>query len=214
MASSDIAWICGQCTNKSEGSSEPGPCHFCQTPHPQRKAVVVSVPTSAPVLPNAAVLLAVASALPTKPACICQPACSSGYVIDLPAPYAAQAVASVLPAKAVIIHQPAPCSSGSFINLSTPDGAQAVASTLPAKPVSIRQPASCSYGSVIDLSAPDVALAAASMSPAKPVFGLSSSIEIDIARIDAVEEYCVLTDQNLALAIVVGQLKSREQEAA
>jgi len=88
MASSNIDWICGQCTHKNEGSSEPGPCHFCQTPHPKRKAVVDSVPTSA---------------LPAKSVCIRQPAParSSGSVIDLSAPDAAQAVASTLPAKPV-----------------------------------------------------------------------------------------------------------------
>ena len=151
MASSNIDWICGQCTHKNEGSSEPGPCHFCQTPHPKRKAVVVSVPTSAS------------------------------------------------PAKSVRIRQPAR-SSGSV-------------SALPAKPVCIGQPARYS-GSVIDLSAPDGALASASTSPAKPVFGLSSGIVIDIAGIDVVKENRVLADQNHALAIVVGQMKSREIEAA
>ena len=88
MASSDIAWICGQCTFKNEGR-EPGPCHFCQAPHPKRKAVVVSMPTSAPALPNAAAPLAVASASLVKPVGICQPARSSGFVIDLSAPDAA-----------------------------------------------------------------------------------------------------------------------------
>jgi hypothetical protein len=127
MASSNINWICGQCTHKNEGSSEPGPCHFCQTPHPKRKALVISVPTSAPALPNTAALLAFAAALPTKPACIRQPARSSGSVIDLSAPDAAQAVASALPTKPVCIGQPA-CSSGSVIDLSAPDAAQTVAS--------------------------------------------------------------------------------------
>jgi hypothetical protein len=94
---------------------------------------------------------AVASTLPAKPVCIGQPARSSGSVIDLSDPDAAQAVASAaLPAKAVSIRQPAPCSSGSV-----------------------------SYSSsVIDLSAPDGALVSASTSPAKPVFGLSSGIVI------------------------------------
>ena len=172
MASSNFNWICGQCTQKNEGSSEPGPCHFCHTPHPKRKAVVVSVPTSAPALPIAVALLAVASALPTKPACICQPARSSGSVIDLSAPDAdaAQAVASELLAKPVCIGQPA-CSSGSVIDLSALDALQAVASAAAlAKAVSIHQPAPCSSGSVIDLSAPDVALAVASALLAKPVF--------------------------------------------
>ena len=82
MASSGIDWICFQCNNKNEGS-EPGPCHFCQTPHPKRKAGVVSVPTSASTLPNAVALLAVASASPPKPSCIHQPALFSGSVIDL-----------------------------------------------------------------------------------------------------------------------------------
>jgi hypothetical protein len=77
------------------------------------------------------------------------------------------------------------------------------------------QPARSS-GSVIDLwSAPDGALALASVSPAKPVFGLSSGgIVIDIAGIEAEKENRVLADQNHALAIVVGQMKSREIEAA
>ena len=57
-------------------------------------------------------------------------------------------------------------------------------SALPEKPVCICQPAPCSYGSVIDLSAPE-----------------------------AVEENPVLPRHNLALSIVVGQLKSREQVA-
>jgi hypothetical protein len=123
------------------------------------------VPTSAPALPNAATLQAFASMLPTKPACIRQPARSSGSVIDL----------------------------------SAPDAVQAVASASPAKPVFIRQPAPCSSGSVIDLSTPDAVLA-----PAKSI--------IDIARNDAVEENRVLAN-HMVLAIVVGQLKSREQEA-
>jgi hypothetical protein len=46
------------------------------------------------------------------------------------------------------------------------------------------------------------------------VFGLSSGIVIDIAGIDVVKENRVLADQNHALAIVVGQMKSREIEAA
>ncbi len=148
MASSNIDWICGQCTHKNKGSSEPGTCHFCQTPHPKRKAVVVSVPTSA---------------LPAKSVCIQQPACSSGSAIDLSAPDAAQAVASAASlAKAVSIRQPAPRYSGSAIDLYAPDAAQAVASAaLLAKAVSIRQPAPCYSGSVIDLYAPDAALAVA-----------------------------------------------------
>jgi hypothetical protein len=89
-----------------------------------------------------------------------------------------------------------------------------VASALPAKHVFIHQPAPCSYGSVIDLFAPDAALAAASTLLAKPVFGLSSGIVIDIAGTGAVEENRVLAKQNLVLDIIVGQLKSREQEAA
>ncbi len=90
-----------------------------------------------------------------------------------------------------------------------------MASALPAKPVFIRQPAPRYSGSVIDLwSAPDGALVLASTSPAKPVFGLSSGIVIDIAGIDVVKENRVLADQNHALAIVVGQMKSREIEAA
>jgi hypothetical protein len=157
---------------------------------------------------------AVASASPTKPVCIGPPARSSGSVIDLSASDAAQTVASAASlAKAVSIGQPAPCSSGSVIDLSAPDAALAVASASPAKPVFIRQPVPRSSGSVIDLSAPDAALALASASPAKPVFGLSSGIAIDIAGIDVVNENRVLAD-NHALAIVVGQLKSREQEAA
>ena len=230
MASSNMDWICCQCTHKNEGSSEPGPCHFCQTPHPKRKAMVVSVPTSA---------------LPAKSVCIRQPARSSGSAIDLSAPDAAQAVAStallakavsihqpaprysgsvidlyapdagqavasaalLAKAKAVSIHQPAPRYSGSVIDLYAPDAALAVASVLPAKPVIIHQPALCYSGSVIDLwSAPDGALALASTSPAKPVFGLSSGIVIDIAGIAVVKENRVLANQNHALAIVVGQM--------
>jgi len=160
------------------------------------------------------VVQAVASASPTKPVCIGQPACSSGSVINLSTSNVAQTVASAASlAKAVSIDQPAPCSSGSVIDLSAPDAALAVASASPAKPVFIRQPVPRSSGSVIDLSAPDAALALASASPAKPVFGLSSGIAIDIAGIDVVNENRVLAD-NHALAIVVGQLKSREQEAA
>ena len=162
MASSNIDWICGQCTHKNEGSSDPGPCHFCQTPHPKRKAVVVSVPT--------------------------------------PRPSSAKSVRT--------IRQPSPrSSSGSVIDLSTS----------PAKPaVCNGQPARSSGSSVIDLwSAPNGALASASVSPAKPVFGLSSGgIVIDIAGIEAEEENRVLANQNHALAIVVGQMKSREIEAA
>jgi hypothetical protein len=169
MASSNMDWICCQCTHKNEGSSEPGPCHFCQTPHPKRKAVVVSVPTSAST---------------AKSVCIRQPARrSSGSV-------------SALPAKPVCIGQTARY-SGSFIDLSDPDAAQDGASAASlAKAVSIRQPSPrSSSGSVIDLST----------SPAKPVFGQSSSV---------VKENRVLADQNHALAIVVGQMKSREIEAA
>ena len=129
MASSNIDWICGQCTHKNEGSSEPGPCHFCQTPHPKRKAVVVSVPTSVS---------------PAKSVCIRQPARSSGSAIDLSAPDAAQAVAFASPTKPVCIGQPARY-SGSVIDLSDPDLAQAVASASSlAKAVSICQPAPCS----------------------------------------------------------------------
>jgi hypothetical protein len=126
------------------------------------------LPTSAPALPNAPALLtsSSASALPTKHACIRQPAHSSGSDIDLSAPYVAQAVASASPAKPVFIRQPAPRSSGSSI----------------------------------DLSAPDAALA-----PALSI--------IDIAGIEAVEENHVLAD-HMVLAIVVGQLKSQEQETA
>jgi hypothetical protein len=80
--------------------------------------------------------------------------------------------------------------------------------------VFICQPAPHSSGSVIDLSDPGPALALASASPAKPVFGLSSGIVINIAGIDAVKENRVLANQNHDLAIVVGQMKSREQEAA
>ncbi len=89
-----------------------------------------------------------------------------------------------------------------------------MASVLPAKPVFIRKPAPRYSISVIDLSAPDGALASASTSPPKPVFGLSSGIVIDIAGIDVVKDNRVLADQNHALAIVVGQMKSREIEAA
>ena len=107
------------------------------------------------------------------------------------------------------IRQSAPCSSGSVIDLSAPDATQAVASALPAKPVCIGQPARYSV-SVIDLSDPDGALASASTLPAKPVFGLSSGIVIDIARTDVVKENHVLANQNHALAIIVGQMKSQE----
>jgi len=140
----------------------------------------------------------------------------SGSVIDLYAPDAAQAVASTAPlAKAVSIHQPTPRYSGSVIDLYAPDAALAVASVLPAKPVLICQPAPCYSGSGIDLwSAPDGVLASASTSPAEPVFGLSSGIVIDIAGIDVVKENRVLADQSHALAIVVGQMKPREIEAA
>jgi hypothetical protein len=233
MASSIIDWICGQCTHKNEGSSEPGPCHFCQTPHPKRKAVVVSVPTSASPAkyvcicqparssgsaidlstPDAA--QAVAFESPAKPVCIGQPARYSSSVIDMSDPDAAQAVASTaLLAKAVNIRQPAPRYSGSVIDLYAPDAVLVVASALLAKPVFICQPAPCYSGSVIDLwSAPDGALALASTSLAKPVFGLSSGIVIDIAEIDVVKENRILADQNHALAIVVEQMKSREIEA-
>ncbi len=226
MASSNIDWICGQCTHKNKGSSEPGPCHFCQTPHPKCKAVVVSVPTSASPAKSVCIrqlarssnfvidlsapdaVQAVASALPAKPVCIGQPARCSGSGIDLSDPDGAQAVASAASlAKTVSIRQSTPCSSGSIIDLSAPDAAQAVASALPAKPVCIGQPALYS-GSVIVLSDPDGALALASTSPAKPVFGLSSGIVIDIAGIDVVKENRVLADQNHALAIIVGQMKS------
>ncbi len=137
--------------------------------------------------------------------CIGQPAHYSSYVIDLFDPDAAQAVASAASlAKAVSIRPSAPCSSDSVIDLSAPDEALAVAFALPAKPVFIRQPAPPYSGSVIDLSAPDGALASASTSPAKPVFGQSSGV---------VKENRVLVNQNHALAIVVGQMKSREIEA-
>ena len=46
------------------------------------------------------------------------------------------------------------------------------------------------------------------------MFGLSSSIVIDIAGIDTVKENRVLADKNHVLAIIVGQIKSREQKAA
>ena len=211
MASSNMDWICCQCTHKNEGSSEPGPCHFCQTPHPKRKAVVVSVPTSALTAKSVCICQPArssgsVSALPAKPVCIGQPARYSGSFIDLSNPDAVQDVASaVLLTKAVSILQPAQRYSGSVIDLYAPDAALAVASALPAKPVFIRQPAPCYSGSVIDLSAPDGALALASTLPAKPVFGQSSGV---------VNENRVLADQNHALAIVVGQMKSREIEAA
>ena len=220
MASSNINWICGQCTHKNEGSSEHGPCHLCQTPHRKRKAV--SVPTSALPAKSACIFQPARSRcgagcgirVTNKAVCIGQPARSSGSVINLSTSGVAQTVASAASlAKAVSIDQPAPCSSGSVIDLSAPDAALAVASASPAKPVYFRQPAPCSSGSIIDLSAPDAALALASVSPAKPVFGLFSSNVIDIVGIDAVKENRVLAD-NHVLAIVVGQLKSREQEAA
>ena len=215
MASSNMDWICCQCTHKNEGSSEPaGPCHFCQTLHPKRKAVVVSVPTSASTAKSVGIRQPArrssgsVSALPAKPVCIGQPARYSGSFIDLSDPDAAQDVASAASlAKAVSIRQPSPRYSGSLIDLYAPDAALAVTSALPAKPVFIRQPAPRYSGSVIDLcwSAPDGALALASTSPAKPVFGQSSGV---------VKENRVLADQNHALAIVVGQMKSREIEAA
>jgi len=159
---------------------------------------------------------AVASASPAKPVCIGQPAGYSGSVIDRSDLDAVQAVAFAASlAKAVSIRQPAPHYSGSVIDLYAPDAALAVASALPAKPVFICQPAPRYSGSVIDLwSAPDGALALVSTSPAKPVFGLSSGIVNDIAGIDLVKENCVLANQNHALAIVVGQMKSRGIEAA
>ena len=208
MASSNMDRICCQCTHKNEGSSEPGPCHFCQTPHTKRKAVVVSVPTSASTAKSVCIRQPArrssgsASALPAKPVCIGQPALYSGSFNDLSDPDAVQDVASAaLLAKAVSIPQPAPCYSGSVIDLYAPDAVLAVTSALPAKPV-LRY-----SGYVIDLcwSAPDGALALAYTSPAKPVFGQSSG---------EVKENRVLADQNHALAIVVGQMKSREIEAA
>ena len=216
MASSNMDWICCQCTHKNEGSSEPGPCHFCQTPHPKRKAVVVSVPTSASTAKSVCIRQPPArrssssvSALPAKPVCIGQTAHYSGsFIVDLSDPDAAQDAASAASlAKAVSIRQPSPRYSGSVIDLYAPDAALAVTSALLAKPVFIRQPAPRFSSSVIDLcwSAPDGALASASTSPAKPVFGQSSSV---------VKENRVLADQNHALAIVVGQMKSREIEAA
>jgi hypothetical protein len=214
MASSNMDWICCQCTHKNEGSSEPGPCHFCQTPHPKRKAVVVSVPTSASTAKSVCIRQPArrssgsVSALPAKPVCIGQPVRYSGSFIDLSDPDAAQDVASAASlAKAASICQPAPRYSGSVIDLYAPDAALAVTSALPAKPMFIRQPAPCYSGDVIDLcwSAPDGALASASTLPAKPVFGQSSGVA---------KENRVLADQNHALAIVVGQMKSREIEAA
>ena len=176
---------------------------------PQSLRAFISQRVSAPD-----VVQVVASTSPAKPVCIGQPVCSSGSIIEPSAPDAVQAVASVSLAKAVRICQPAPSSSGSVIDLSAPDAALAVASASLTKPVFIHQPATRSSGSVIDLSTPDAALAAASALPAKPMFGLSSGIVIDIAGIDAVDENHVLTDQNLALAIDVGQLRSQEQEPA
>jgi hypothetical protein len=213
MASSNIDWIYGQCTHKNEGSSEPGPCHFCQTPHPKRKAVVVSVPISALAAKSVYICQPArrssgyVSALPAKSVCIGQPARYSDSFIDLSDPDAAQDVASAASlAKAVSICQPAPRYSGSVIDLYAPDAALAVTSALPAKPVFICQPAPRYSGSVIDLlSAPDGALASASTSPAKPVFGQSSGV---------VKENRVLANQNHVLAIVVGQMKTREIEAA
>jgi hypothetical protein len=155
--------------------------------------------------------------------CIGQPARYSGSFIDLSDPDAAQDVAyaasltmavsilqpaprysgSVIDLYAPL--QPAPRYSGSVIDLYAPDAALAVTSVLPAKPVFIRQPAPRYSGSVIDLwSAPDGALALASTLPAKPVFGQSSGV---------VKENRVLADQNHTLAIIVGQMKSREIEA-
>ena len=190
---------------------------------------MVSVPTSASPAKSVHIRQAARSSgsvsvLPAKPVCIGQPARYSGFVIDLSDLDATQAVASAaLLAKAVAILQPAqrysgsvidlyaplqpaPRYSGSVIDLCAPNAALAVTSTLPAKPVFICQPAPRYSGSVIDLwSAPDGALASASMLLAKPVFGQSSGV---------IKENRVLVDQNHALAIVVGQMKSREIEAA
>ncbi len=176
---------------------------------------MVSVPTSASTAKSVCIRQQArrssgsVSALPAKPVCIGQPARYSGSFIDLSDPDAAQDVASAASlAKAASIRQPAPRYSGSVIDLYAPDAALlAVTSALPAKPVFIRQPAPRYSGDVIDLcwSAPDGALASASTSPAKPVFGQSSGV---------VKENRVLADQNHALAIVVGQMKSREIEAA
>ena len=156
IASSKIAWICGQCIFKHEGS-KPGSCHFCQVPHQKRKAVVVPLPTPSSVLWDAAAL-AMASVLLAKPACICQPERSSSSVIDLSSPDAVLAVASVTPAKPACICQPAR-SFSSVIDLSAPGVALAMASVSPAKPVCIRHPARSS-GSVIDLSTLDAVLLA------------------------------------------------------
>jgi len=122
------------------------------------------------------------------------------------------AVASAPPPKPACIRQPA-LFFGSVIDLSTQEEGQAATSAL--QPVCIGQPVHSS-GSVIDLTNLDAA-AVASALPAKairqpaPVIDLSAP---DIARIDAVEDSRVLAKQNLALAIVVKQQKSQEQEAA
>ena len=170
-----------------------------QPAHYSSYVIDLSDPDAAQAVASAASLAKAVSIRPSAP-------CSSDSVIDLSAPDEALAVAFALPAKPVFIRQPAPPYSSSVIDLSAPDGALALASTLPAKPVFIRQPAPPYSGSaVIDLSAPDGALASASTSPAKPVFGQSSGV---------VKENRVLVNQNHALAIVVGQMKSREIEAA
>ncbi len=68
----------------------------------------------------------------------------------------------------------------------------------------------CLSGSVIDLSAPDAAQAVASTM----LLTKAESIHQPSPWIDTVKKNCVLADQNHALAIVVQQMKSREQEAA
>ena len=96
MASS--AWICSKCTFVDEGS-KPWPCLMCQAPYSKCKPVdSVPAPYAAPpdvayvapakpaavvTLSASAVVPVVASTVPAKPACIPQPARSSGIVIDI-----------------------------------------------------------------------------------------------------------------------------------
>ena len=130
----------------------------------------------------------------------------------LPNAAALLAVASTSPPKPACIRQPA-LFSGSVIDLSTQEAGQAAASA--SQPVCIGQPVHSS-GSVIDLTNLDAA-AVASTSPAKAIRQPAPVVDLlapDIARIDAVEDSRVLAKQNLALAIVVKQQKSQEQEAA
>ena len=73
-----IAWICGDCFFRNEGS-EPGPCIMCNAPCPKRKTVVANLST--PVA-----LAAVATLAPAKFVPKCQLAGSthpSGLILDI-----------------------------------------------------------------------------------------------------------------------------------